>query len=99
MAHRTVADIGDDFHVRVSMWRETAVRRDFIIVPNAQRAPAGIGISWGEMTLGLEPIALITRKRLKEPAFDHDLALRELCSVSWLQCLSLKTETFETFGF
>ena len=39
MAHRTVADIGDDFHIGVGMRRETAVRRDLVVVPDAQRPP------------------------------------------------------------
>jgi hypothetical protein len=51
------------------------------------------------MMLGFEPIAPITRKGVKDPAFNHDLALGELCRVSWLQCFSRKIETFETFGF
>jgi hypothetical protein len=33
IGHCTFADASDDFRVRVSMWGETAVRRDFIIVP------------------------------------------------------------------
>jgi hypothetical protein len=98
MGHRAVADISDDFHLRVGMRGETAVRRDFVIVPEAQCGPAGICIRWGEMMLGVEPIAPITRKRVKEPAFDHDF-LREFCRVSWLQRFSLKIEFFETFGF
>jgi hypothetical protein len=40
----------------------------------------------------------ITRKRVKEPAFDHDF-LQEFCRLSWLQRFSLKIEFFETFGF
>jgi hypothetical protein len=39
MGHCTFADISNDFRVRVSMWGETAVRRDFIIVPEARRTP------------------------------------------------------------
>jgi hypothetical protein len=71
---------------------EASPRCDLIIVPDAQRAPAA-RIGKREMVLGLEPDALITRKRLK------DLALQRLCRVSWLQCFSRKIETFETFGF
>jgi hypothetical protein len=55
--------------------------RDFVIVPEAQRAPAEICIRWGETMLGLEPMTPITRKRVKEPAFDHDF-LREFCRLS-----------------
>jgi hypothetical protein len=64
---------------------ETAVRRDFVIVPEAHCAPAGICIRWGE-------------GKCKEPAFDHDF-LQEFRRVSWLQRFSLKIEFFETFGF
>jgi hypothetical protein len=98
MGHRTVADIRDDFHVRVGMWGETTVRRDFIIVPEAQRTPPGICVRWGEMMLGFEPNAPITRKRVKESRFDHGI-LREFCGVSWPHRSSLKIEIFETFGF
>jgi hypothetical protein len=82
----------------VNVAAEASPRCDLIIVPDAQRAPAA-RIGKREMVLGLEPDALITRKRLKEPTIDHDLALRRLCRVSWLQCFSRKIETFETFGF
>ena len=98
MGHCTFADVSDDFRVRVSMWGETAVRRDFIIVPEAQRTPPGICFRWGEMMLGFEPNAPITRKRVKESRFDHGI-LREFCGVSWPHRSSLKIEIFETFGF
>ena len=71
MAHGTVTDIRDDFHVDVAVRRETAVRRNFVIVPDAQRAPARTRVHRQKMVLGLEPIALITGKRLKGPTFDH----------------------------
>jgi len=49
MGHCTFADISNDFRVRVSMWGETGVRRDFLIVPEAQRTPpefASAGEKW-----------------------------------------------------
>jgi hypothetical protein len=57
MAHRALADISDDFRVGVDVRRKTAVRRDLIIVPDAQRAPTGVRIGRREMILGFEPIA------------------------------------------
>jgi hypothetical protein len=50
---------------------KTAVRRDFVVIPEAQRPPAGLCMRRGEMMLGFEPIAPITSKRLKGPTFDH----------------------------
>src|SRR3546814_20661923 len=37
---RAFADVGDDFHVGLGLRRETAVRRDAVVVPDAQAAPA-----------------------------------------------------------
>ena len=98
MAHRAVADIRDDFHVGVSVRRKTAVRRDLVIVPDAQRPPAGPRMRRREMMPGLEPIAPITRKRMKGPTFDHDSAPR-VSSSKFAPMIRYKIETFETFGF
>ena len=38
MGNRTLADIGDDFHVRMRMGGKAGSRRDFIVVPDPQGA-------------------------------------------------------------
>ena len=42
MGHCTFADVSDDFHIGVGMRWETAVRGDFVIVPETQRALVGL---------------------------------------------------------
>src|SRR5215813_2362539 len=39
---RTLADIGDDLHVRVRMRGEAGVRRDLVVVPDAQAPMADV---------------------------------------------------------
>ena len=39
MGDRTLADIRDDLHVGVRMWRETGLRGDLVVVADVQIAP------------------------------------------------------------
>ena len=59
MGDGSVAHIGDDLHVGVGMRREAGMRRDLVVVPHPDRAPAhALGIvvaAEREMMLGLEP--------------------------------------------
>jgi hypothetical protein len=82
----------------VSVGREAAVWRDFVIVPEPQRAPPGICVRWGEMMAGFEPVSPITGKRMKGPTFDHGLSPK-FCPVTWPQHSNLKIEASETLGF
>jgi hypothetical protein len=78
--------------------RKPAVRRELIIVSDAQRAPAGLCVGWGKMVLGLKPMTPITSERLKGAAFDHDLALRKVAALdlvggSWLGACAVFLKT------
>ena len=73
---RTLSDIGDDFHVAMGVGRESGLRRDRIVVPDAQIAPAFalgiIVIREAEMMLGVEPAMVGTAQRREGTKVDHD---------------------------
>src|SRR5689334_10490202 len=75
MRDRAFADVGDDFHVRVRMGRESGLRRYRVVVPDAQRAPvrtARIVIGGErEMMLGVEPAVVGAAEAGKGSALDH----------------------------
>ena len=56
---RALAHVGDDLHVGVRVRRKAGVRRDLVVVPDPQRAPAHplgvVIVGEGEMMLGLQP--------------------------------------------
>jgi len=70
-----LADIGDDFHVGVRVSRKAGVRRDFIIVPYPQCAPAHPGrvriVAERKVVLGLEPAVIRGGEFAEWSAFDH----------------------------
>src|SRR5262249_38227490 len=75
MGDRTLADIGDDLHVGMGMRRKPGVRRDRIVVPHPQRAPAhALGVmivGEREMMLGVEPAVVCSPQAFEGSAFDH----------------------------
>src|SRR5262249_20138159 len=80
MADRATADIGDDLHVAMRMRRKAAVRRDMVVVPHSQRAPAVARriaiIGKGEMVLGVQPAMVGTAEAGEGSKFDHGCHLR-----------------------
>ena len=72
---RARADIGDDFHIGVRVWWKPSVRRDRVVVPHPQRAPAHalgvVVIGKRELVLGAEPTVVCSAQGFKGSAFDH----------------------------
>ncbi len=62
VSDRAGPDVRDDFHVAVRMRRETRLRRDGIVVPHADRAPAHASrvaiVGEAEMMAGIEPAVI-----------------------------------------
>src|SRR5262249_38404792 len=79
MGDGAVGHIGDDLHVGVGMRGKAGLRRDLVVVPHPQRAPAhALGIvvpSEGEMVLGLEPAMVRAAELFEWSYFDHDVTL------------------------
>src|SRR3546814_12144678 len=79
MADRAGADIGDDFHVAVRMRGKAGLRRDGVVVPDPQRAPAhAIGVviaREGEMVAGVEPAVVGMAQAVEFADVDHGLVL------------------------
>ena len=75
MGDCTLADIGDDLHVGVRVWRKPGVRRDRIVIPYPERAPAhALGVvvlGKREMVLGVEPAMIGPAEAFNGSAFDH----------------------------
>jgi hypothetical protein len=75
VADRALAHVGDDLHIRVRVGREAGVRRDGVVVPHAQRAPAHAGgiavVGEGEVVPGLEPAVVGGAQAVEGSAFDH----------------------------
>jgi hypothetical protein len=63
----TLADIGDDFHVRVSVTAEAGAGRDLVVVPDHEGAEGAIrGIAVGrndEMVARIQPAAIAVIER------------------------------------
>jgi hypothetical protein len=76
---RAGADIGDDFHVAVRVRGEARLRRNGIVVPDAQRAPAHplriVIIGEGEVVTGIEPAVVGVAQRVEFANVDHGLVL------------------------
>ena len=72
---RALAHVGDDLHVRVRMRRKATLRRDRVVVPHAQRAPAhtvGIVVAGErEMMFRLEPAVVGSAQAVEGSAFNH----------------------------
>ncbi|MOA05482.1 hypothetical protein D3C78_1250830 [compost metagenome] len=72
---RALADVGDDFHLAVRMRWEAGARGDFVIVPDAQVAPAfAVGVvvlGEGEVVLGIQPAVVGAAELVEGSAFDH----------------------------
>ena len=79
MSDGALADIGDDFHVAVRVRLEARLRRDAVVVPDAQAAPAHaldiVIIGKGKMVARVQPAVLRMTKLGIWTSFDH-LALR-----------------------
>src|SRR5262249_13104098 len=75
VSDRTLADIGDDLHVRVGMRRKAGVRCDLVVVPDAQGAVADIGgsgiVREGEVMFGLQPAVVGAPELGKGFQFNH----------------------------
>ena len=69
------ADVGDDFHVRMRMWRETCVRLDGVVVPHAHCAPAHavriIIAGEREVMLGIEPAMVCAAELVEGSNVNH----------------------------
>ena len=72
---RALPYIGDDLHIGVRVRRKAGLRRDLVVVPDAQRAPIhalGIAvIGKGEMMAGVEPAVVAAAQAVESSAFDH----------------------------
>src|SRR5262249_54873799 len=79
MGDRTVANVGDDLHVGMRMRRKAGVRRDLVIVPDAQRAVAHvlrvIVVGEREVMPGLEPAVIGAAELCKWFELDHVMLL------------------------
>ncbi len=68
------ADEGDDFHVGMGMRRETRIRCDLVVVPDAQVAVAHVGgivvVAEGEVVLRLEPAVIRAAEFVEGPKFE-----------------------------
>ena len=75
MGDGSVAHIGDDLHVRVRMRREAGMRRDLVVIPHADRAPAHalrvVVAAEREMMLGLEPTVVGAAKPFECSYLNH----------------------------
>ena len=78
VADRAFAHVGDDLHVRVRVRREAGLRRDGVVVPHAQRAPAHairvVVAGEGEMVFGVEPAVVGSAQAVEGSAFNHGVA-------------------------
>ncbi len=65
------ADVGDDLHVGVRVRREAGLRRDLVVVPHPDRAPAHavrvVVAGEREVVVGLEPAVVGAAERAKGP--------------------------------
>ena len=70
-----LAHVGDDLHVAVRVCGEAGLRRDGVVVPNAEAAPVhAVGIvvaGEAEMMLGIEPAVVRTAELVVWADFDH----------------------------
>ena len=75
MRDRAGADIGHDLHVAVGMRREAALRRDLVVVPHSDLAPAHARrvmiIGEGEMVAGVEPAVVGVAQCVEFADVDH----------------------------
>jgi hypothetical protein len=82
MGDRPFADIGNDLHVGVAVGREAGFRRDLVVIPHAEIAPAHAGriapIGEGEVVAGVQPVVAEPAKPAGGAALDHgdDLSAR-----------------------
>src|SRR5580704_5934025 len=95
MRDRAVADIGDDLHVGVRMRRKAGFRRDLVVVPDAQRAPAHapcvVIAGEREMVCRLQPAMVGGAQCPERSDFDHVGTPRNGGSESiWCAILRLK---------
>ena len=69
------AHIGDDFHVGMRVRRETGLRCNRIVVPDAQRTPVhAVGImvfGKGKMVLGIQPAVVGGTEAVEAASFNH----------------------------
>src|SRR5690606_27342446 len=72
---RALADIGDDFHVRMRMRRKAGARLDGVVVPHPQRAPVDarriVVLGEGEMMPGVEPAVVGSTEACEGATLDH----------------------------
>jgi hypothetical protein len=75
MGDRASADKGDNFHVVMRVGRKAALRRDGIIIPDPDRAPAHPGRfvirRETEMVASIKPAVVRVAKTGKRPNFNH----------------------------
>ena len=80
MGDRALPHIGDDLHIFMRVRRKPGLRRDLVVVPDAQRAPPhalGVAvIGKREMMAGLQPAMVAAAEAVERPAFDHDMSPR-----------------------
>ena len=77
MRDRALPHIGDDLHVGVRVRWKTGLRRDLVVVPDAQRAPVHAlrvaVIGKREMVPRVEPAEVAAAQAVERPASDHDV--------------------------
>ena len=75
---RALADVGDDLHVGVRVWREAGVGLDGVVVPHPQRPPAHarrvVVAGKGEVVLRVEPAVVGAAEAGEGAVFDHGRA-------------------------
>src|SRR5690606_34254980 len=75
VADGALADIGDDFHVAVRMWRKAGAGGDLVVVPDAQAPPVDplriMVFGEGEVVTGIEPAVVGMAEAGKRAYFDH----------------------------
>ena len=73
--NRASADIGDDFHIVVRVWRKACARADLVVVPDPERTMAHtvrvIVSGKGKMIARVQPVIVKTAERRKTPDVDH----------------------------
>src|SRR6185369_2518738 len=75
MGDRAGPDVGHDLHVAVRMRREATLRRDLVVVPDADPAPAHAArvviIGEGEMVAGVQPAVVGMAETVEFADVDH----------------------------
>ena len=89
MSDGTFADIGDDLHLTVRMRVEAGIRRDLVVVPDAQLAEAHAlrvaVLAEAEVMPGVKPLVVKATETLERSDLDHGCSPGSIirCRMIW----------------